>query len=67
MKKLLITMGFITAAILTTACTAENIEETTTVTNLNNQKAISGTVIDSVSVKNTVSLNGDNDKDRVKL
>ncbi|TRX36186.1 hypothetical protein FNW52_09170 [Flavobacterium sp. ZT3R18] len=67
MKNFLITMGFITAVFLTTACTTDNLEGANTVTNLNNQKAISGSVIDSISVQNTVLLNGDTDKDRVKL
>jgi hypothetical protein len=68
MKKLLITMAFISAIILASSCTADNFEETENATNTYNKKTISSGVIDSITVKTGVLLyNGDNDKDRVKL
>jgi hypothetical protein len=67
MKKILISMVFVSAIILMSSCTADSLEETKSVTNMNTKKIITTGVVDSIAVKNAVMLNGDNDKDRVKL
>ena len=67
MKKLLLTMGCITAIVLMSSCTTDGIEDIKNTKNNNNSKTISGEVLGSIEVPNSNSLEtGDTDKDKTK-